>query len=220
MEVEAHFFTTQKTVRYSTYGSDIRRAKYFWFVLHGSKMLSEQMIYKFSDFDPEEHFVVAPEALHRFYEKNFGGPVVASWMTKRDRDLDIQDNGEYLSKLYTQFTNRLPEDAQKIILGFSQGGIIAYRWLHRHSIDVDAFIPYACGAPEDIDLTEAKTSLSTLPTYQTYGTSDQFLTPKRIEMVKNILAKNKLSTKMYPYEGDHRIDRNHLKKLFNDHINI
>ena len=105
--------------------------------------VGEQMIYKFSDFDLEEHFVVAPEALHRFYEKNFGGPVVASWMTKRDRDLDIQDNGEYLSKLYTQFTNRLPEDAQKIILGFSQGGLIAYRWLHRHSIDVDAFLTRA-----------------------------------------------------------------------------
>ena len=96
MELKTDYFISPKTARYSTYGELTASTKYFWFALHGSKMLCEQMLYKFKDFDPKEHFVVAPEGLNRFYEKDFGGPVVASWMTKRDRLHEIKDNGNYL----------------------------------------------------------------------------------------------------------------------------
>ena len=74
MEIKTDYYTTQKIARYSTYGTLSEKTKYFWFALHGSKMLCEQMLYKFKEFDPTEHFIVAPEALIRFYEKDFGGP--------------------------------------------------------------------------------------------------------------------------------------------------
>ena len=86
MEIKTQYFTTAKTACYSTFGELSASTKYFWFALHGSKMLCEQMLYKFKDFDPKEHFVVAPEALMRFLRKDFGGPVVASWMTKKTLD--------------------------------------------------------------------------------------------------------------------------------------
>lgn len=218
MKIDTGYISTTKTVRYSTYGVAPEKAEYFWFALHGSKMLSEQMLYKFSDFDPQKHCVVAPEALHRFYEKDFGGPVVASWMTNRDREQDIADNGNYLTALYNDFVSRLGRDAVKIVLAFSQGGTIAYRWLHRHWVDLDAFIPYACWVPEDIDLKESKTNLKSIRTYMTYGTSDQFITQERVEMIKAILQKNNLNTTLYPFEGTHRIEKQQLNTLFTQHL--
>ena len=94
MEIKTNYFISPKTARYSTYGELTPSTKYFWFALHGSKMLCEQMLYKFKNFDPKEHFILAPESFNRFYEKDFGGPVVASWMTKRDRLHEIKDNGK------------------------------------------------------------------------------------------------------------------------------
>ena len=73
MEINTHHIVTPKTARYVTYGNLSSKTKYFWFVLHGSNMLAEQMLYKFKNFDPELHFVVSPEALSRFYVNGFGG---------------------------------------------------------------------------------------------------------------------------------------------------
>lgn len=218
MELSTHYHITQKTARYSTYGELTAATKYFWFALHGSKMLCEQMIYKFSDFDPTEHFVVAPEAMHRFYEKDFGGPVVASWMTKRDRLTEIEDNGNYLSSLYEHFTHQLPKSCVRSILAFSQGGTIAFRWLDKKKVDFDYFIPYACWVPEDIDLTQSKTDLSQSKILFTYGQQDQFLNDKRMAMIQSILEKNNLAATLLPYAGDHRISKQQLKSLFDHYI--
>lgn len=218
MELDINYFTTQKTARYTTFGELTASTKYFWFALHGSKMLCEQMLYKFKGFDPKEHFIVAPEALIRFYEKDFGGPVVASWMTKRDRLTEIEDNGNYLSALYLYFTKQLPSDCIRSILAFSQGGTIAFRWMHNQKVDVDYIIPYACWIPEDIDLTKSKTHLQTSKILFTYGLQDQFLTEKRMLMVQSVLEKNHLTIKFLPYEGDHRISKEQLKTIFEHYI--
>ena len=108
MEIKTHHIVTPKTARYSAYGNLSSKTKYFWFVLHGSNMLSEQMLYKFKEFDPETHFVIAPEGLSRFYVNGFGGEVVASWMTKRDRLEEIHDfsvNFEKPLKIHGTFTD-------------------------------------------------------------------------------------------------------------------
>jgi dienelactone hydrolase len=218
MNFETNFFTTTKTGRYSTWGNLSQKTKYFWFGLHGSRMLCEQVIYKFNNFDPDEHFVVAPESLSRFYEKDFGGPVVGSWMTKRDRLHEIEDNGNYLSGLYSQFLTQLPDGCKKTIFGFSQGGTTVFRWLHSRNVEVDYLIPYACWIPEDIDLTESKTDLVQIKILYTYGVNDIYLTAELIEMVKDIITKNKLEVTQLPYDGDHRITKKQLSTIFTKYI--
>lgn len=218
MEIKTNYYITRKIARYSTYGRLGPRTKYFWFALHGSKMLCEQMLYKFKAFNPEEHFVVAPEALLRFYEKDFGGPVVASWMTKRDRLEEIEDFSEYLSGIYTSFETQLPQDCVKSILAFSQGGTTAFRWLHAKAVEVDNLIPYACWIPEDIALNESKTDLSKINVLFTYGTEDKFLTEKRISMINEVIAQNKLTVKSLPYKGDHRVKKEQLQNIFEHYI--
>ena len=162
--------------------------------------------------------MVAPEALLRFYEKDFGGPVVASWMTKRDRLEEIEDFSGYLSGLYASFETQLPQDCVKSILAFSQGGTTAFRWLHARAVEVDHLITYACWIPEDIALNESKTDLSKINVLFTYGTEDQFLTEKRIAMINEVIAQNKLTVKSLPYKGDHRVKKEQLQNIFEHYI--
>ncbi len=218
MEISTQYISTQKTARYVTYGRLSEKTKYFWFCLHGSNMLCEQMLYKFNDFNPEEHFVVSPEALNRFYANGFGGDVVASWMTSRDRLEEIADFSNYLSNLYNLYLSKLPQTCQKIILGFSQGGTTAFRWLHQNTISANLLLAYSCWIPEDIDLTKSATDLSKLKLIYTFGLQDEYLTKERISLVESIIDKNQLSINLISYEGIHKIDRRHLDDLFQSHV--
>jgi predicted esterase len=81
-----------------------------------------------------EHWhVVAIQALHRFYAKD--ERVVASWMTRQDRDEAIADNVAYVDRVVAgeiaRRVNRGPvrtSDRHPLVfLGFSQGASMAYR---------------------------------------------------------------------------------------------
>ncbi len=218
IEVETNYIEVTKTARYVTYGKLSSETRYFWFALHGSKMRAEQLVYKFSDFDPTTHFVVAPEGLNRFYLKGFGGEVVASWMTSRDRLKEIHDFSNYLTQLYHKYTQQLSADAQKTILGFSQGGTTAFRWLHNTAIEADNLIAYSCWIPEDIDLTGSATALSQLKLIYTYGLQDAFLTEERVQLIRALMANNKLNMEELSYEGKHKVDREWLRWLFEERV--
>lgn len=218
MEIKQEYITVSKTARYSSFGNLGPKTKYFWFALHGSNMLSDQILYKFRTFDPEEHFVVAPEGLSRFYSKGFSGDVVATWMTSRDRLEEIKDFSNYLSLLYSKITAQLPTECKKIIFGFSQGGTTVFRWLHRHSVIYDHLVGNSCWIPEDINLAEAKSSINSTKIIYTYGRQDHYLSPERIKGLNSLVKKNKLDVTFLEYEGDHRVSKDQVINIFNQFI--
>ena len=67
--------------------------------------------------------VAAPQALHRFYTRD-QQKVVASWMTREDRDLAVGDNIEYVNRVLDRLA---PGAAPLVFIGFSQGASMAYR---------------------------------------------------------------------------------------------
>jgi len=217
-EINTAYIKVTKTARYASWGTLSEKTRYFWFVLHGSNMLCEQMIYKFMEFDPETHFVVAPEGLSRLYKDGFQGDVVALWMTKRDRLHEIADFSEYLSTLYHSYMEKLPAEATKTILGFSQGGTTAYRWLHNTPIKADFLISHSCWIPEDIDFMAQKENFDQIRLIYTYGDQDPYLTDERIEAVKTLMEKNQLAHDVEIFKGKHRIEKLHLNYLFNTYI--
>src|SRR5262249_9658335 len=86
--------------------------------------------------------LVAPQAPHVFYARGGqqpgGDKVVASWMTRQDRDLAIQDNVEYIDRALDAVQaagSRKPAAGGLIFIGFSQGASMAYRaaMLGRHT---------------------------------------------------------------------------------------
>ena len=70
--------------------------------------------------------LVAVQALHPFYTKN--ERVVASWMTRQDRELAIADNIRYVTAVVeairSEFETAVPST---VFAGFSQGVAMAYR---------------------------------------------------------------------------------------------
>lgn len=69
--------------------------------------------------------LVAVQALHPFYTKN--DRVVASWMTRQDRELAIADNTRYAASVVAAVREEFRVTAPIAFAGFSQGGAMAYR---------------------------------------------------------------------------------------------
>ena len=69
--------------------------------------------------------LVAVQALHPFYTKN--DRIVASWMTRQDRELAIADNVEYVRAVVGAVRNEFSVTSLNVFVGFSQGVAMAYR---------------------------------------------------------------------------------------------
>jgi predicted esterase len=72
-----------------------------------------------------EWLLVAVQALHPFYAKS--ERVVASWMTRQDRELAIADNARYVAAVVAAVREEFRITAPVAFAGFSQGGAMAYR---------------------------------------------------------------------------------------------
>ncbi len=67
----------------------------------------------------------AVQALHPFYNRS--GDVIASWMTRLQREQTILDNVRYVASVVAELRRELPVSDQLVYLGFSQGAAMAYR---------------------------------------------------------------------------------------------
>lgn len=70
--------------------------------------------------------LVAVQALHPFYNTKTG-EVVASWMTRLDRELAISDNIRYVGSVVEEVKAATAVDGPLVHVGFSQGVAMAYR---------------------------------------------------------------------------------------------
>jgi predicted esterase len=69
--------------------------------------------------------LVSIQGLHRFYNRQ--NDVVASWMTREDRDAAIDDNVRYVDAVVDEVARQCGEPRRLVFAGFSQGVAMAYR---------------------------------------------------------------------------------------------
>lgn len=201
-----HYLEAPSTFRYVTHGSE--KAPHLLIVLHGYGQLAEYFIRKFQVLE-DDFFIVAPEGMHRFYLKGSSGRVGASWMTKEERQLDIQTNINWLNTLLAKLTSE--NTYQKIsLLGFSQGGATAARWFHA-SNQFDHFISWASVFPPDLEQELTKTPNITKTNFFVIGTNDEFVTPD--EQTNLLQSYQDKGYQTIVYEGTHAIDLACLQKL-------
>src|SRR5262249_8527169 len=74
----------------------------------------------------ERWLLVSIQGLHRFYQRR-AEQVVASWMTRQDRELGIADNIAYVSKVLENVSMTWPVTRSIVFAGFSQGVAMAFR---------------------------------------------------------------------------------------------
>jgi predicted esterase len=67
------------------------------------------------------------QALNRFYRGRRSQDVVASWMTRQDRELAIADNQAYVAAVITEIGQQSGTAPGVVFAGFSQGVAMAFR---------------------------------------------------------------------------------------------
>lgn len=204
--------SSSKTYRYFTHGSP-EKAEHLVYVLHGYGQLAEFFIRKFHHLS-DKYFIIAPEGPHRFYLSGSSGRVGASWMTKEERETDIQDNIHWLDQL-DQEINSNYSFKRKHLVGFSQGGATAVRWQYLGKFKADQLVIWASVFPPDLDLKEEIMTTDSTQNYFVVGSEDEFYSKEKQEELVTFYKSKGFTTAIY--EGKHDIEPKTLKQIIEDY---
>jgi len=94
--------------------------------------------------------LVAIQGLHRFYQRR-ENQVVASWMTRQDRELAIADNLAYVAAVMNEVTREFPAAPRLVLAGFSQGVAMTFRAAAAAPQPVDGVIAVGGDIPPELD---------------------------------------------------------------------
>ncbi len=212
-----HHLEVPKTARFWTLGPE-EGSRRLWLVLHGYKQLAGRFIGRFADLDDGAIRIVAPEALSRFYIDQAPGRhgpesrVGATWMTRDDREHEIQDYVRYLEQLARLESDRAPE-AHRTLLGFSQGVATAARLAVLGNERFDRLITWGDTLPPDLDMAQAAEALQGAELVLVRGTEDTAVSPRRADEERGRLEAAGIPYRVVEYEGGHRIEPNALRSL-------
>jgi len=117
--------------------------------------------------------LIAVQALHPFYTRN-DERVVASWMTRLDREHAIADNVAYIGRVLGDVRRRYTTCTPLVFSGFSQGGAMAYRAAGHYS--AEGLIVLAADVPPDVS---AGTEAPVPPVLMGRGNQDPWYTEAR-----------------------------------------
>jgi predicted esterase len=174
-------------------------------VCHGYGELADEFLNRLTPLHRSDILVVAPEGMHNFYKKGFSGDIGATWMTKRNRESEIEDYSSFLQILFDNYTLQVPPDSLIVLLGFSQGGATIFRWIMRNQPHFHKLMLWGSLPPEDLNYSAQSEYLSTKELFLLYGTADPFLTEDHISIVKRIEEVHSVDFQEFPFDGGHEI---------------
>jgi len=180
------------------------------YLLHGYGQLATYFIRKTEGISRETTTFVAPEGMHRFYLQGTAGRVGASWMTKEAREIDIHENTLALDQLHEKLLKRLQPE-RIIVIGFSQGGATAARWIINGKIEVDTFVSWASVFPPDLTFPDDQLSMKTKKRYFVVGNADPYFDEATVEMAT--IAYEQLGFEVLRFEGNHDLDKQLIEQL-------
>ena len=213
-----HHIPITKTARYWTLG-DSNTADEVWFVLHGYKQLARRFLRRFQAIDDGHRLIVAPEALSRFYighEPGRHGPtsvVGATWMTREDRQVEIEDYVGYLDQLAETILGTLPSAVPVTVLGFSQGVATATRWVTQGTVEPSRLVLWGDFTPPDLDCERAALALASVEVLMVRGEEDAALASKMAADEAERLGAAGIEYQSMLYRGGHDIEVEALRAL-------
>jgi predicted esterase len=141
--------------------------------------------------------LISIQGLHRFYSR--GSDVVASWMTKEDREHAIADNIEYVGSVLTTIASEFGMTRPMIYVGFSQGVAMAYRAAAFVQRPSDGVIALAGDLPPDVAPVAA-----TLPnTLIGRGRDEEWYTADKAAKDLEVLGAAGVAVEEFVFDGGH-----------------
>ncbi len=174
---------------------------------HGYAQSAEDMMVTLQALPGSDRWtLVSVQALHRFYLRG-DQRVVASWMTRQDRDQAIADNVAYvvtaLDRVVIEIGNQFDELIPDFIfLGFSQGAAMAYRaaLLGRHR--AAGIIAIGGDVPPDVKAVAAGRWPRVLVAA---GSADHWYTPDKVAADEQFLREHGVTHDVFRYSGKHDV---------------
>ena len=144
----------------------------------------------------EPWLLVSVQALHPFYARK--ERVVASWMTRDDRELAIADNIDYVGRVLDRVRAAHAAGSTLVFSGFSQGGAMAYRAAANYR--ADGVIILAGDVPPDV--IERRT-VALPPVLLGRGTKDEWYTEAKEAADRAALARLDARVETCVFDGGH-----------------
>ncbi len=202
--ISTYHISTPKTARIATAGTITSRTKNVWIACHGYGEIASEFIASMQDIVDDETYIVAPEALSKFYwGGGFDGKPVASWMTREDRLNEINDYAHYLTAVLDDVRSKVPKDVRIILLGFSQGAATIMRWVNAIHPLCDAIVIWSGMIPEDIDYDAGYHD--GIRMYNRYGDQDRFINDDRLAQHLTLMDEKGLTVDTQSFVGKHKI---------------
>ncbi|HWW84744.1 MAG TPA: hypothetical protein VNZ26_14140 [Vicinamibacterales bacterium] len=143
--------------------------------------------------------LVSIQGLHCFYQRRTN-EVVASWMTRQDRDLAIEDNLAYVTRVIDSVSREGKCEAGVVFAGFSQGVATAFRAAVHLPHLVTGVIAVGGDVPPEID----RTSLARIPAVLLcHGALDKWYTQETFARDRQRLEEADVGTHVLEFTGGH-----------------
>lgn len=186
-----------------------------WIALHGYGQQAKYFSKKVEALISEETVVVVPEALNRYYLQGFKGRVGATWMTSDDREVDIEDNNNYLESLLSSLKLKFTSVEEINVLAFSQGIATTCRWYIQSNQKVNKLVLWAGSLAHDINYELSKVKLNKTKIFYVFGNNDEFFDQSKIAMNEILLQSADIEYQLVTFEGKHVIQAELLTEISN-----
>ena len=200
---------------YSTLNTFTAKTKTVWFVFHGMGYLTKYFITYFKGLNPDEHYIIAPQAPSKYYQDKQFKYVGASWLTRENTTMEKENVLRYVDTVWeTECKKWQGCDMRFIFMGYSQGVSIVCRWASSRKMVCNTLLLHSGAIP--IELTPADFDYlpkSTQVTYL-YGNKDQYITEARKteqQLKGTSLFGDRLAVEVF--DGIHEVHTDFLIKM-------
>ena len=179
--------------------------KKIWIIFHGYGQLAGEFADFFTPLIAEDTYIIFPQGLSKFYLKGVDNKIGANWMTAHDRELDIENYISYLNNIFTLEIKPIASHISLNIIGFSQGGHTASRWIYHSNIKYEKLILWGSSLANEIDGKLVAKSFSHGKNIVVLGDQDRFIDETQLEQVKTRYVKIGFKYQLVEYHGGHDI---------------
>jgi predicted esterase len=195
----------KSTNSYSILNNLTEATKNVWFVCHGMSYLSRYFLKYFKDLNPDENYIIAPQAQSKYYIPPTYKHVGASWLTKENTLRETDNVMRYYDAVLE--TENISKDKNIIVVGYSQGVSVAMRYIANRQLHCSQLVLMSGGIPKelvayDFKFLEEKTKITMI-----YGTQDEYLNDERMQSESNRVIElfgNNVTIK--PFDGKHIVN--------------
>jgi predicted esterase len=210
-----------RSARYAVMGSFDGPLSEVWIVCHGQGQLAARFLSRFLPLERDDRLIIAPEALSRYYvtppkggPNPVNAPIGASWMTREDREREIEDYVRYLDSLHDEIFSHVARERVRLwVLGFSQGTATAARWVARGKVDPDRVVLWSGLLPPELNAGSAASLARQAPLTVVFGRNDEFASSELIAAQEARLKELGVPYETIRFDGGHEIVPDTLRSL-------